>query len=59
MHEFIKTKMPRYNVKVERSHRKDQKRFCYNKVFCNLENLRNREKYGIKEYNKFPIQVLN
>ena len=58
MHEFIKPKMPRHNVKVKRSHIKNHERFYYNKVFCNLENLRNREKYGIKEYNNFPIRPL-
>ena len=30
---------PKENGRVERSHRKDQERFYYNKVFCSLEDL--------------------
>lgn len=44
-HELIKPKTPRHNVKVERSHRKDQERFYYNKVFCSFEDFKNRSKY--------------
>ena len=36
-HKLIKPKTPRHNGKVERSHRKDQERFYYNKVFCSFE----------------------
>ena len=57
-HKLIKPKTPRHNGKVERSHRKDQERFYYNKVFCSLEDLRNRAKYWIKEYNNFPMRPL-
>ena len=43
---------------VERSHRKDQERFYYKKVFCSFEDLVNRAKYWIKEYNNFPMRPL-
>lgn len=49
---------PKQNGKVERSHRKDQERFYYNKVFYSLEDLRNRAKYWIKEYNNFAMRPL-
>jgi len=50
---------PQENGKVERSHRKDQERFYYGKVFCSLEDLRNRGKYWLREYNNFPMRPLN
>lgn len=58
-HKLIKPKTPRHNGKVERSHRKDQERFYYNKVFCSFEDLKNRLKYWEKEYNNFPMKPLN
>ena len=57
-HKLIKPKTPRHNGKVERSHRKDQERFYYNKVFCNFEDFKNRLKYWEKEYNNFPMKPL-
>lgn len=57
-HELIKPYTPRHNGKVERSHRKDQERFYYNKIFCSFEDFRNRLKYWEREYNKFPIKFL-
>lgn len=57
-HKLIKPHTPKQNWKVERSHRKDQERFYYEKVFCSLEDLRNRGKYWIKEYNNFPMRPL-
>ena len=57
-HKLIRPKTPRHNGKVERSHRKDQERFYYNKVFCSFEDLVNRAKYWIKEYNNFPMRPL-
>ena len=36
-HKLIKPYTPRHNVKVERSHKKDQERFYYNKVFLALK----------------------
>ena len=58
-HKLIKPKTPRHNGKVERSHRKDQERFYYNKVFCSFEDFKNRLKYWEKEYNDFPMKPLN
>ena len=57
-HKLIKPYTPRHNGKVERSHRKDQERFYYNKVFSSFEDLVNRAKYWIKEYNNFPMRPL-
>ena len=50
--------IPKENGKVERSHRKDQERFYYGKIFYSLEDLRNRAKYWIQEYNNFPMRPL-
>lgn len=58
-HKLIKPHTPRHNGKVERSHRKDQERFYYNKVFHSFEDLVNRAKYWIREYNNFPMKPLN
>ena len=57
-HKLIKPKTTRHNGKVERSHRKDQERFYYNKVFCSFEDFKNRLKYWEKEYNNFPMKPL-
>ena len=57
-HKLIKPKTPRHNGKVERSHRKDQERFYYQKVFCSFEDFKNRLKYWEKEYNNFPMKPL-
>ena len=54
----IKPHTPKQNGRVERSHRKDQERFYYNKVFCSLEDLRNRGADWRKEYNNFPMRPL-
>ena len=58
-HKLIKPKTPRHNGKVERSHRKDQERFYYNKVFCSFEDFKNRLKYWERVYNNFPMKPLN
>ena len=57
-HKLIKPKTPRHNGKVERSHRKDQERFYYKRVFYSLEDLRNQGKEWRKEYNNFPMRPL-
>ena len=57
-HKLIKPYTSRHNGKVERSHKKDQERFYYNKVFFSFEDLVNRAKYYIKEYNNFPMRPL-
>ncbi len=58
-HKLIKPKTPRHNGKVERSHRKDQERFYYNKVFCSFEDFKIRLKYWEKEYNNFGMKPLD
>ena len=57
-HKLIKPKTPRHNGKVERSHRKDQERFYYNKIFYSFEDFKNRLRYWEKEYNDFPMKPL-
>ena len=57
-HKLIKPYTLRHNGKVERSHKKDQERFYYNKVFFSFEDLVNRVKYYIKEYNNFLMRPL-
>ncbi len=57
-HKLIKPKTPRHNGKVERSHRKDQERFYYNKVFYSFEDFKNRLKKWEREYNDFPMKPL-
>lgn len=57
-HKLIKPKTPRHNGKVERSHRKDQERFYYEKIFYSFEDFKNRLKYWEKEYNNFPMKPL-
>ena len=57
-HKLIKSYTSRHNGKVERSHKKDQERFYHNKVFFSFEDLVNRAKYYIKEYNNFPMRPL-
>lgn len=58
-HKLIKPHTPRHNGKVERSHRKDQERFYYEKIFHSLEDLKSRARYWIREYNNFPMRPLN
>lgn len=57
-HKLIKPHTPKQNGRVERSHRKDQERFYYGKVFFSLEDLKNRAKYWRQEYNNFPMRPL-
>ena len=40
-YKVIKPHTPKQNGSVERSHRKDQERFYYKRVFYNLDDLRN------------------
>ena len=54
----IKPHTPKQNGRVERSHRKDQERFYYNRVFYSLEDLRNLGVHWRKEYNNFPMRPL-
>ena len=57
-YKVIKPYTPKQNGRVERSHRKDQERFYYNRVFYSLEDIRNRGKDWRKEYNNFPMGPL-
>lgn len=57
-YKVIKPHTPKQNGRVERSHRKDQERFYYNRVFCSLEDLRKRGAEWRKEYNNFPMRPL-
>ena len=53
-YKVIRPHTPKQNGRVERSHRKDQERFYYKRVFYSLEDLRNQG----KEYNNFPMMPL-
>ena len=50
---------PTQNGKVERSHRKDQERFYYKRIFVSLEDLREKGRKWLREYNNFPMRPLN
>ena len=57
-YKVIKPHTPKQNGSVERSHRKDQERFYYKRVFYNLDDLRNQGKEWRKKYNNFPMRPL-
>lgn len=57
-HSLIRPHTPTQNGKVERSHRKDQERFYYKRVFVSLEDLREKGKRWLIEYNNFPMRPL-
>ena len=57
-HKLIKPYTPKENGRVERSHRKDQERFYYKKMFYSLEDLRKQGAEWRKEYNNFPTRPL-
>ena len=50
---------PTQNGKVEKSHRKDQERLYYKRIFLNLKDLREKGKRWLAEYNDFPMRPLN
>ena len=54
----IKPHTPKQNGKAERSHRKNQERFYFKKVFWSLEDIKNKVKHWIKEYNHFLMRLL-
>ena len=56
---LIRPHTPTQNGKVERSHRKDQERFYYKKIFSSLEDLKERGSRWLREYNNFPMRPLN
>ena len=57
-YKVIKPHTPKQNGRAERSHRKDQERFYYRRIFYSLEDLRNQGKEWRKEYNNFPMRPL-
>lgn len=57
-HSLIRPHTPTQNGKVERSHRKDQERFYYKRVFLSMEDLKEKGKRWLREYNNFPMSPL-
>lgn len=57
-YKVIKPHTPKQNGRVERSHRKDQERFYYKRIFYSLEDLRKQGAEWRKEYNNFPMRPL-
>ena len=57
-HKKIKPKTPRHNGKVERSHRKDQERLYYKRVFLSFKDLEEKGRLWLREYNNFPMKPL-
>lgn len=57
-HKLIRPKAPRHNGKVERSHRKDQERFYYKRVFVSFEDFKEKLRHWAREYNEFPMKPL-
>lgn len=58
-HHKIKSRTPRFNGKVERSHRNDNEGF-YNKLrFYTLNDLRYQVMLYLKKANNIPMVVLN
>ena len=58
-HYKIRSRTPRHNGKVERSHRNDNERFYSFLTFYSLEDLINQGKRYLKRSNNIPMQVLN
>ena len=58
-YKLIKPRTPRHNGKVERSHRKDQERFYFQRVFVSFEDFKEKLKRWMTEYNNFPMKPLN
>lgn len=57
-HSLIRPHTPSQNGKVERSHRKDQERFYYKRVFLSIEDLKEKGRRWLIEYNNFPMKPL-
>ena len=57
-HKQIRPYTPRHNGKVERSHRKDQKRFYERHEFYSLEDFAKQLRRYNNEYNNFPMRPL-
>jgi transposase InsO family protein len=57
-HKLIKPRTPRHNGKVERSHRKDQERFYFKRVFVSFGDFKEKLKRWMTVYNNFPMKPL-
>ena len=57
-HKLIRPRTPRHNGKVERSHRKDQERFYYERIFVSFEDFKEKLRHWNREYNNFPMKPL-
>ena len=57
-YKLIRPRTPRHNGKVERSHRKDQERFYYQRVFVSFEDFKEKLRHWAREYNDFPMKPL-
>ena len=57
-HKLIRPRTPRHNGKVERSHRKDQERFYYKRIFVSFEDFKEKLRHWTREYNNFPMKPL-
>ena len=55
---LIRPRTPRHNGKVERSHRKDQERFYYKRIFVSFEDFKEKLRHWAREYNNFPMKPL-
>ena len=58
-HKLIRPRTPRHNRKVERSHRKDQERFYYKRIFVSFEDFKEKLRLWSREYNNFTMKPLN
>ena len=58
-HKVIRARTLRHNGKVERSHRKDQERFYYNRIFVSFEDFKEKLRHWKREYNNSPKKPLN
>ena len=58
-HHTIRPRTPRHNGKVERSHRTDNERFYSRYIFHSLNDLREKGRKYVKQYNNTPMRVLN
>ena len=58
-HKLIRPYTPRYNGKVERSHREDQNRFYSSHSFCSLEDFEKQLAAHNRRSNNFPMRPLH
>ena len=58
-YKVIKPHTPKQNGRVERSHRKDQERFYYKRVFISFYDFKEKLRHWAREYNNFPMKPLD